>query len=284
MNNNLPAFSAALASYHVSEAVPGLAHGVFHVQQNFPASSIDAVMSALASAVDNKMEVQRDSFRRFNNDKYSFVASVVMAAKDEVQELPRVPQSFVAVAKNMYMNLEDQTMYDAEAIAGGKIRLTRKSSLESVEAINELLAARKKPLSATASSGRKAQAIASVSKLGRGVLTSYLDPRDLRLQIGFIVDAKAAGAPNIGNTMVSIASMSTNQMVPVQVPAFMLVEQICASRFRDGLRHPAQKAVASAEAEDQMSYYNTLGSLNRELFDRWLEICRERDISIPMME
>jgi hypothetical protein len=78
-------------------------------------------MSALASAVDNKMEVQRDSFRRFNNDKYSFVASVVMAAKDEVQELPRVPQSFVAVAKNMYMNLEDQTMYDAEAIAGGKI-------------------------------------------------------------------------------------------------------------------------------------------------------------------
>jgi hypothetical protein len=70
-------------------------------------------MSALASAVDNKMEVQRDSFRRFNNDKYSFVASVVMAAKDEVQELPRVPQSFVAVAKNMYMNLEDQTMYDA---------------------------------------------------------------------------------------------------------------------------------------------------------------------------
>ena len=68
MNNNLPAFSAALASYHVSEAVPGLAHGVFHVQQNFPASSIDAVMSALASAVDNKMEVQRDSFRRFNND------------------------------------------------------------------------------------------------------------------------------------------------------------------------------------------------------------------------
>ena len=110
MNNNLPAFSAALASYHVSEAVPGLAHGVFHVQQNFPASSIDAVMSALASAVDNKMEVQRDSFRRFNNDKYSFVASVVMAAKDEVQDLARVPQSFVAVAKNDGVNISARSM------------------------------------------------------------------------------------------------------------------------------------------------------------------------------
>jgi hypothetical protein len=35
---------------------------------------------------------------------------------------------------------------------------------------------------------------------------------------------------------------------------------------------------------DQMSYYNTLGQLNSEMFDRWLEICRERNISIPMME
>ena len=283
---NVPASSAQLTEYRVSPDLPGVTQCTFHVQQNIPTATADDALTAIAAAVDNKLSLVRSSFKRFTLDPYSFAATAVLVARDDVQEVSRVPGNFQAIAKNMYMSLDDQKMYDAEAIAGGKIRLTRRSDLESVEAIAALLEGRKRPLRATASRAVM-QATASVASLGRGVMTSYIDPSDMQLQLGFVIDAYAENGikqPNLGNTQVAVASMSKQQLVPLRMPAFMLVEQISASRFVDALRMPAQAAVASAAPEDQMSYYNTLGQLNSEMFDRWLEICRERNISIPMME
>lgn len=283
---NVPASSAQLTEYRVSPDLPGVTQCTFHVQQNIPTATADDALAAIAAAVDNKLSLVRSSFKRFTLDPYSFAATAVLVARDDVQEVSRVPGNLQAIAKNMYMSLDDQKMYDAEAIAGGKIRLTRRSDLESVEAIAALLEGRKRPLRATASRAVM-QATASVASLGRGVMTSYIDPSDMQLQLGFVIDAYAENGikqPNLGNTQVAVASMSKQQLVPLRMPAFMLVEQISASRFVDALRMPAQAAVASAAPEDQMSYYNTLGQLNSEMFDRWLEICRERNISIPMME
>ena len=283
---NVPASSAQLTEYRVSPDLPGVTQCTFHVQQNIPTATADDAIAAIAAAVDNKLSIVRSSLKRFTLDPYSFAATAVLVARDDVQEVSRVPGNFQAIAKNMYMSLDDQKMYDAEAVAGGKIRLTRRSDLESVEAIAALLEGRKRPLRATASR-TVMQATASVASLGRGVMTSYIDPADMQLQLGFVIDAYADNGitqPNIGNTQVAVASMSKQQLVPLRMPAFMLVEQISASRFVDALRMPAQAAVASAAPEDQMSYYNTLGQLNSEMFDRWLEICRERNISIPMME